>query len=43
MLNNLIYSATGKNTIETSKLIAIRFLSRRFNDKSWKEIQCSDK
>ena len=37
MLNNLIYGTTGKNTIETSKLIAIslwRFLSRRFIDKS---------
>ena len=36
MLNNLIYGTTGKNTIETSKLIAISLwgvLSRRFDDK----------
>lgn len=24
MLNNLIYGTTGKNTIETSKLVAVR-------------------
>lgn len=37
MLNNLIYGTTGKNTIETSKIIAIsvwEVLSRRFSDKT---------